>query len=119
MKNPAARDDFRFVLCEYLLARLAHGNRKIVIIAADARYRHRDTLFRDRAPVLGLRKIGKNVAACKPVLIQIAREQRRLVYHEAAQLRENLPFHSHLSLIAVRRILPLICLLFVFVSQRR
>jgi len=36
------------------------------------------------------------------MLIQIAREQRGLVHHEAAQLGENSPFHSHLSLIAVR-----------------
>ena len=55
------------------LIRLAHGNRKIVIIAANAQYRHGDTLFCDRAPVLGLRKISKSVPVRKPVLIQIAR----------------------------------------------
>ena len=76
MKNPAARDDFCFVLIKNSLIRLAHGNRKIVIIAANAKYRHRDTLSCDRIAVLGLRKISKNVSVREPVLIQIAREQR-------------------------------------------
>jgi hypothetical protein len=122
VKDPATRDDFRFVLCEYLLARLAHGNRKIVIIAADARYRHRDTLSCDRIAVLGLRKISKNVPVCKPVLIQIAREQREDPLSRSRPARRKFafsfaPFFDRRARRAQKFYRSFA--LFVFVSQRR